>query len=317
MLWVGLAVVVGLVLLAVAPDRFVAGSAGLAERWGVSRVVIGAVVVGFGTSSPELLVSGLAAADGQPEVGVGNVIGSNMANLSLVVGVAALVGTLGTPDALLRGELPLMVGATVLFAAVVQNGLTRWEGALLGATLVAVLTAVIRRARVPQVPEPALATDVDGILRREVGHGPGRLVADTVAGLAGTLLGAQLLVVGAVEIASELDLSGGFVGVTVVALGTSLPELVTAVAASRAGEDQLIIGNVVGSNLFNCLAVGALVGLVGPSPLHDAGLTVGAVALMLAITVLATVALATHRAVRRHEAVGLLVVYLAMLPLLA
>jgi cation:H+ antiporter len=143
------------------------------------------------------------------------------------------------------------------------------------------------------------------------------MARDAILGLAGTLAGAQLLVTGAVEVASELDLSGGFVGLTVVALGTSLPELVTAVAAARAGENQLIIGNVLGSNLFNCLAVGALVGLVGPSPIDDAGLTVGAVVLMLAITALGAAAMTRRRLVTRPEATVLLLAYLALMPALA
>lgn len=238
-------------------------------------------------------------------------------NLGLVVAVAALVGTLGAPDALLRRELPLMAGATVLFAVLVQNGLTRVEGVILAVALVAALTAVIRRGRVPNGPGGALASDVQEFVAAERDWGTRRLVLDTVGGLVGTLVGAQLLVTGAVEIASELDLSGGFVGITIVGLGTSLPELVTAIAAARAGEDQLVIGNVLGSNLFNSLAVGAVVALVGPSQLTDAGLTVGAVFLMLAITALAAVALATHRSVKRYEAVVLLVSYLAVMPVLA
>jgi cation:H+ antiporter len=319
MLWVGLAIGGGLALLAVAPDRFVAGSAGLADRWGVSRVVIGAVVIGFGTSTPELLVSGLAAADGEPEVGIGNIVGSNMANLGLVVAVAALVGQLAVPDGLVRRELPLMLAATAGFAVGVQNGLTRWEGACLAVGLAAALTVMVRRAPRPTAAggDAELASEVEEFLADETAHGTGRLVFHTLAGLAGTLAGAQLLVTGAVEIASELDLSAGFVGMTIVALGTSLPELVTAVAAARAGEDQLIIGNVLGSNLFNCLAVGAVVGLVGPSHLDDPGLTVHAVVLMLAVTILGAVAICRRRCVTRGEAAVLLVTYAATLPVLA
>jgi cation:H+ antiporter len=305
-------------LLAVAPDRFVSGSAGLADRWGASRVLIGAVVIGFGTSTPELLVSGLAAADGEPDVGVGNIVGSNMANLGLVVAVAALVGRVTVPAGLLRREVPLMLAATAAFALVVQDGLTRTEGAFLAVGLVVALALLVRGAQRPTEAAPdVLATDVEEFLADETRLTTGRLALDAGLGLAGTLAGAQLLVMGAVEIASELDLSGGFVGMTVVALGTSLPELVTAVAAARAGEDQLIMGNVLGSNLFNCLAVGAVVGLVRPLPLTDAGLTVGAVAAMLAITALGTVALARRGTVTRAEATALLVAYLVLMPLLA
>jgi cation:H+ antiporter len=318
MVLVGLAVVGGLLLLAVAPDRFVAGSAGLADRWGVSRLVIGAVVIGFGTSAPELLVSGLAAARGQPEVGVGNVIGSNMANLGLIVAVAALVGHLAVPVGLLRRELPLVLAATAAFALAVQNGLTRAEGLVLLTGLgVALSIIVVRTGPTTPTGEGELAAEVDEFLADEQPQRLARLVADAAGGLLGTLVGAQLLVSGALHIAADLDLSAGFVGMTIVALGTSLPELVTAIAAARAGEDQLILGNVLGSNLFNCLAVAAVVGLAGPGPITDPAITVGAVALMLAITVLAAVAMTRRRLVTRGEAVTLLVSYLVCMPLLA
>lgn len=314
--WVAIAG--GLLLLVLAPDRFVAGSAGLADRWGISRVVIGAVVIGFGTSAPELLVSGIAAINGNPEIGIGNIVGSNMANLGLIVAVAALVGRIAVPTGLLRRELPLMVAATVLFAAVVQNGLSRWEGVVLAVGLVAALTTIIRSARPPATPaESELADEVAEHLSAETAATPGRLVLGTLAGLLGTLAGAQLLVTGAVDIADRLDLSGGFVGMTIVALGTSLPELVTAIAAARAGEDQLILGNVLGSNLFNSLAVGAVVALAGSGASAGSGVSTTAVVLMLALTALATGAMIRRHHVTRPEAATLLATYLAFVPLLA
>jgi cation:H+ antiporter len=336
MVVVGLSVAAGLLLLALAPERLVAGSSGLADRWGVSRVVIGAVVIGFGTSAPELLVSGLAAVRGEPEVGIGNVIGSNMANLGLIVAAAALVGHLAVPAGLLRRELPLTLAATAAFALAVQGGLTRPEGALLLAGLVAVLWTLTRpapparptRAAGPAGPagpaagegqdeQDELAVAVDEFLVDEVTQPSRRLVAEAAVGLVGTLVGAQLLVTGAVEIAADLNLSGGFVGMTIVALGTSLPELVTAVTAARAGEDQLILGNVLGSNIFNSLAVAAVVGLASPQPVTDPAITVGAVGLMLAITALAAVAMTRRRRLTRGEAVALLASYVACMPLLA
>jgi cation:H+ antiporter len=142
------------------------------------------------------------------------------------------------------------------------------------------------------------------------------MVSDALGGLVGTLLGAQLLVWGAVEVAADLNLSGGFVGMTIVALGTSLPELVTAIAAARAGEDQLILGNVLGSNIFNSLAVGAVIGLVRPEPITDTNITVVAVTLMLVITALAALAMTRKRLVTRGEAVTLLASYVVRMPLL-
>ena len=312
------AIAAGLALLSYAPDRFVDGAAGLADRWGLSRVLIGAVVIGFGTSTPELLVSGLAAAGGDPAVGVGNVLGSNMANLALVVPLAALITPLAVPSGLLRVELPLVAAATVAFAVAVQDGLTRLEGVALLLALVAALTLVVRRAGRERSPEDAeLRADVDEFLTEERAETTRRLALVAVLGLLATLAGAQLLVTGAVEVADRLGLSGGFVGLTVIAIGTSLPELVTAAAAARAAEGELILGNVIGSNLFNALAVGAVIALVGPGPLDDAGLTVGAVVLTLVITAAATAIMARGRTVTRTEALVLLVTYLATLPLLA
>jgi cation:H+ antiporter len=311
------ALAIGLLLLATAPDRFVAGSAGLAGHWGVSPVVIGAVVIGFGTSTPEMLVSGLAAGRGEPEVGVGNIVGSNLANIGLIIGVAALVTRIKVPTGLLRRELPLTVAATVLFAAVVQDGLRRAEGTVLVVALVAALAVLLRHSRATGSGSEELAEEVDEFIAEEAAAGPGRLGLAVAVGLAGTVAGAQLLVWGALEVADRLELSGGFVGLTVVAVGTSLPELLTAVAAARAGEDQLILGNVLGSNLFNCLAVGGIVGLVGSAALDDPSLTVVAVTLMLAMTAAGTLALVRHRRVTRPEALTLLTGYLACLPLLA
>jgi cation:H+ antiporter len=279
--------------------------------------VIGAVVVGFGTSTPEMLVSGVAAGRGEPEVGVGNVVGSNMANIGLILGVAALIGTLAVPEGLLRRELPIMAGATVLFAALVQGGLSRAEGIVLLVVLAAVLAFVLRQAQAEEPTEAELADEVEEFLADEAAQPRARLVTDAVSGLLGTLAGAQLLVWGAVDIADRAGLSGGFVGLTIVALGTSLPELTTAVAAARAGEDQLILGNVVGSNLFNCLAVGGVIGIAGPAVIDDRALTLTAVGLMLVITALGSFALLRRREVTRNEALGLLVTYLGCLPLLA
>jgi cation:H+ antiporter len=243
-----------------------------------------------------------------------------MANLGLILAVAALVGRCAVPQGILRRELPLTLAATALFALLVQGGLSRVEGTIRFLVLVVVLWRVIT-AR-PTIDEDddessELATEVDEFLVDEQAEPSSRLVAIAAAGLVGTLIGAQLLVSGAVEIASRLDLSGGFVGLTVVALGTSLPELVTALAAARRGEDQLILGNVLGSNLFNSLAVSAVIGLVGPGAITDAGVTVLAVGLMLAITALAAMAMTRRRLVTRGEAVTLLAGYCVCMPLLA
>jgi cation:H+ antiporter len=301
------AIVTGLALLAWAPGRFVGGAAELAERWSVSPVLIGALVIGLGTSVPEMLVSGLAALQGDPAVGAGNIVGSNIANLGLILGVAGLVGSIGVTDRTLRTEVPLVAAATVAFALAVQGGVSVGEGVALLAGLAVALAVVVRRSRAAGAAGTDLEEDVEEFLAHEPRRGTGRLLAALAVGLAAIIGGAQALVWGAIEVADALELSGGVVGMT----------LVTAVAAVRAGEDELVVGNVLGSNLFNCLAVGAVVGLAGAGPLDDTTLTTGGVALMLGVTAVATGALAIGRRVTRLEAAGLLATYLVVMPLLA
>lgn len=311
------AIVAGLALLAVAPGRFINAAASLAERWRVSPVVIGVFILGLGTSAPEILVSGLAAFQGSPGVGIGNVVGSNIANLALILGVAGLIGRIGVAHGTVRTELPLVAAATVAFAFAVQDGLTVAEGAGLAVGLVVALAIVARRARAHDPDDEELAAEVAEYIR-ERPHPPiTRLIIMLVVTLVAIVGGGQLLVWGAVEFADELNLSGGFVGMTLVAVGTSLPELVTSITAMRSGEDQLVVGNVLGSNLFNCLAVGAVVGFADAGTIDDTSLTTGGVWMMLGVTAAAAVAMVSGRGVTRWEAGALLVAYLALMPFLA
>ncbi len=310
-------VLIGLVLLARAPDYFVEGSATIARRMGISAVVVGAVIVGFGTSAPELLVSSLAAAGGEPEIGIGNVIGSNIANLTLILGVAGLFAPLVMPRGVIRREMPLTLVATGLFAVLVGNGLTTAEGIALLVVLVVALVVLIRGGRSDGHEDDQLARETDEFLDDEQHRSPGRIALDVIGGLIGTVAGAQLLVTGAVDIAEEAGLSGGFVGLTLVAVGTSLPELVTAVAAARKGETQLIIGHLLGSNLFNSLAVGGAVGVIGSGVVTDATLTVTAVVLMLGATLLGVASMIAGGRVRKYEGFVLVGACVVTLPLIA
>jgi cation:H+ antiporter len=308
-----LGIVAGLAVLTVAADAFVLGAVRLAARLRLSTVVIGAVIIGFGTSAPEIVVSGLAAGRGQVDIAVGNIIGSNVANLSLVVGIAALVTPIRVRGTIIRREAPIALAATLIFALLVQGQMSPPEGAILLAGLIAVLVWVVRTSR---QGDPEMATEVeeflsDGQLRMS------REVTRAVLGLLGTLAAAQVLVVSATTIAGELGLAEGFIGFTVVAVGTSLPELATSIQAARRNETDLILGNLLGSNLFNSLGVGAVVALVGPGPASDTSLTGIGVLLMLAVTVLAVVAMITGRELKRHEGAMLLLAWLVMLPLLA
>lgn len=313
MLLPALGVVAGLVLLTVSADQFVAGAARIAAVMRLSAVVIGAVVIGFGTSAPELVVSAIAAGQGSLDIAVGNVVGSNVANLSLVLGVAALVAPIAVGSTVLRREAPLSLAATLVFAVLVQGGLSRWNATVLGLLLVAALTLILRQAR---GGDDALAGEVEEYLGGEAPSLP-REWTRTVLGLVGTLAAAQVLVSSATAIAAEVGLAEGFVGLTIVAIGTSLPELATSVQAARKGETDLIVGNLLGSNLFNAGAVAAVAGLIGPGPLADPTIVGFATLLMVAVAVVATAFMVTGRRVVRWEAGVLVAGYVACVPLLA
>ena len=308
-------ILVGLALLTFAADQFVVGAARLAVTLRISPIVVGAVVVGFGTSAPELLTSGLAASDGRIDLAVGNIIGSNVANLTLVLGIAALVTPIVVRSTALRREAPMSLVAVLAFALLVQNGLGPTEGVVLAIILVASLTTIIALSRGDGGGDTLLA-DVEGFLGGVV-PSPSREALRTVLGLGGTIAAAYLLVESATLIATELGLAQGFVGFTVVAVGTSLPELATAVQGARRGETDLIVGNLLGSNLFNAAAVGALAAFVGTAEIPDPSMTGLGVGLMVGIALAATLFMFTGRRVVRWEGALLLAAYLAVLPLLA
>jgi cation:H+ antiporter len=316
MLLAVLGVIAGLVLLTFAADQFVIGAARLAVVLRLSTVVVGAVVIGFGTSAPELLVTALAGARGSIDLAVANVVGSNVANLTLVLGAAALVTPIAVHATVLKREAPLSLVAVLVFGALTFFPLGVVGGVLLATLLVASLTFIVVSSRRSGVGDVELSAEVDEFLtdgdvrtRFEAGR--------TVVGLLGTLGGAQLLIVNATAIASSLGLSEGFIGLTVVAIGTSLPELATALQAARKDETDLIIGNLLGSNLFNAGAVGAVAMFVGAGQQVGPSVTTIAVPLMAIVAVVATVFMITGKRVVRWEAAVLIAAYLATLPFLA
>ena len=297
--------VVGIIILTFAADHFVEGAVSVADVFNISPVVVGALVIGFGTSLPEMLVSGVAAVQGDADLGVGNVLGSNVANLTLVLGIAALIAVISIDTLTSRRELPLCVGSVLLFAVFVQDGFRRWEGVVLAVALVATLLWLLRNAHHHDLESPAQEHEPKGAMASGV---------RTVVGLTGTVGGAWLLVEGATSLADEVGLTGGFVGLTLVAIGTSLPEMVTAVVAARRGETDLIIGNLLGSNIFNSLAVGAVLGLLGPGPLEDNNLAGLATIIMISVVLIAAVFLYTGGRVVRWQAAALLLIYLGTMP---
>ena len=304
--------VVGLVVLSLAADQFVRGAARLAVVLRMAPIVVGAVVVGFGTSAPEMLVSAVAAANGRLDIGVGNVVGSNVANISLVLGAASFVSVVPVSSSVVRRDAAVSVAAVALFALFVQGELSRLEGLVLVAALGAWFVLVLRGSRTGDA-------DMED-LSEIVGEDPPALGVETlrtVVSLALVAGSAYVLVEGAERVAEALNLSGGFVGYTMVAVGTSAPELVTAVAAARQRQTELLVGNLLGSNVFNSLAVGGVIGLVGPGPVGDVAVQTRGSLMMVVICVVSWADMAIGHRVSRIDGAVLLGLWVASIVLLA
>lgn len=259
-----LALVFGLIFLLVSADRFVLGAAAVARNLGVSSLVIGLTVVGFGTSAPEMLVSALAAWQGNPGLAVGNALGSNIANIGLVLGCTALLAPIVVRSETLRKELLVLLFVTLGCYVLSLDGLLGvLDGGLMLVTLVAILWWMVRTAR--QNRQDPYSVELTSEGSSDVGLGVA--IFWTLVGLLGLVLSSRLLVWSAVEIAQFFGVSDLVIGLTVVALGTSLPELATSIGAVLKKEDDLAIGNVIGSNLYNLLAVYSLPGIIHPGAL--------------------------------------------------
>lgn len=259
---------IGLVALYLGAEWLVKGAAGLAQRLGLTPLVVGLTVVAFGSSAPELLVGVVASAQGRTDLVLGNVVGSNILNIALILGVAALVKPMQVGMRLLSREAPLMAGVSVLVAGMMLDGLVgRFDGVALVLGFVLFLVFVMRAARL----EPAE-------IAREYGHSvvveevesAGRSlpwqVGLVLVGLVGLVVGAQLLVTSAVFFARMAGVSEVVIGLTVVAIGTSLPELATCVVAAFHGKPDIALGNAVGSNIFNLLSILGVAALIRPLP---------------------------------------------------
>lgn len=257
-----LAVAISLPLLVWSADRFVDGSAGVARHLGMPSLLIGMVIVGFGTSAPEMVVSVLAAWQGSPGLALGNAYGSNIANIGLILGVTALVRPLTVRSTILRQELPLLTLVTVVAAwQLWDQQVSRVEAALLLAVFAALLLWSVWQGM--RQGGDALG----GEMEEELASHPiplGRAIFWMIAGLLLLLVFSRTLVWGAVKIAVNLGVDDMIIGLTIVAVGTSLPELASSIAAVRKGEDDIALGNIIGSNLFNTLAVVGLAGVIAP-----------------------------------------------------
>jgi cation:H+ antiporter len=260
-----LMVVAGLAGLVLGGEMLVRGAVSAARRFGVSPMVIGLTLVGFGTSTPELVTSLQAALSGAPGIAVGNVVGSNIGNILLILGLAALLAPMAVDPRALRRDGGVMVAATLLcLGAILLGQVDRLLGAGLVLALVAYLgfTLWSERRSGGTPAAPVYAAEAEAV------PGPDTslpiALGLVLAGLVITILGARLLVAGAVVIAREAGLSEAVIGLTIVAIGTSMPELVTAVIAVRKGQGDVAFGNVIGSNIFNILGILGITALVEP-----------------------------------------------------
>ncbi|MDO7608608.1 MAG: calcium/sodium antiporter [Loktanella sp.] len=245
----------GLLGLFLGGDWLVRGASQIAARFNVPPLIIGLTIVGFGTSTPELLVSLQAAFDGLPGISIGNVVGSNTANILLILGVAGIIAPPIADFMNMRRDLFWMLGAALVIPVIIASGYVgRIEGAALITGLIIYLGLSFRAMR--NDPTEALPSDVNLL------HAAGF----TIAGLIAVMVGAKYLVESATIIARHLGVSEAMIGLSIVAIGTSLPELATTVAAAIKGEREIALGNIIGSNIFNILAILGLTGLIIPIP---------------------------------------------------
>ena len=276
-----LLLIAGLVLLTIGADVLVKGASSLAGSLGISPLVIGLTVVAFGTSAPELSVSVSSAFKGSAEIAVGNVVGSNICNVLLILGLSAIAASLVVQKQLVKFDIPLMIYASLIVLLMSIDGqISRIDGLLLFSGVVAYTVFLIREARREGI------TVVEGADDIEPPQPLWKNAILIIVGLAMLVLGSQWLVDGAVAIAKYFGLSELVIGLTIVAIGTSLPELATSVMASLKGERDIAVGNILGSNLFNIGAVLGLSSLVAPD-----GLPVAQSSLMTDIPVMIVVAL--------------------------
>lgn len=306
-------------MLWVSADPFVVAAARLARIWGVSPVLVGALVIGFGTSAPELVVSTLAAARGELASSIGNVVGSNAANLSLVLGVSAVISPVVGQIRILRREgIITLIAMAAAVAAAWDDELTRVEGlALVGAmAAAAALLVVWSRRDMAAGLAGASVTDIDfEVDPGGAGHRAGREMLRVLLSLVGIVFGAWLMVEGGGRVADVYGLAGGFVGATIFALGTSLPELVTAGAAARRKANELVIGNLLGSNLFNSFLVVGTAGVLGAGAIGER--RIWEHVMMMVIGLLVGVLALTRRRLGRPQGIILLAAFVVFIIVVA
>lgn len=294
-------VIAGLIGLFFGGEALVRGSVGIARRMAIPPLLIGLTVVGFGTSTPELLVSVQAALRDVPDIAIGNIVGSNIANILLIVGLTSLIWPIRVSGATLRRDTTVMVAAAVALVPLFAMGeIGRPSGGL----LILALAGYLAWAYI----QPGAAIDDDG--DRSV---PASILVSALwvlGGLAFLMFGARFLVDGSVSIARDFGVSEAFIGLTIVAVGTSLPELATSIIAAFRRQSEIAIGNIIGSNIFNVLGILGATALITPVPVADRFLTFD-LPIMIAASLALTAVLLTRSVIGRAIGVGALIAYAA------
>ncbi len=303
--------VCGLVLLVWGAERFVHGAAASARNMGIAPLLIGLTVVAFATSAPEILVSAVAALRGEPTLAIGNAIGSNIVNIGLVLGMTALIKPIKLESATLRREMPALLAVSLLTVSLfLDTHLSRIDGIVMLTGLVIVMIWLARLGSRSAANDP-IKRDYEAEIPTDVSMK--MAITWTVVGLVTLLIGAEWLVTGAIGIAQNLGVSEVVIGITIVALGTSLPELTVSIVSALKGEYGLAIGNIVGSNIFNLLAVIGIAATIEPAALAPSVLSLH-IFVMVAFTLVLfamTYDYDGKAKLSRMEGIALLIAYVA------
>lgn len=303
-----LLVLIGFVALIGGGDFLVKGAVGIAAKARLSKLVIGMTVVSFGTSAPELIVSLHSASQGLPEIAIGNVIGSNIANIALVLGVTVLIFPMPVSRNSVRFDWPMMMLASILFYLFALNlTIDRWEGAVLFILLIGFIIFLIRNSRKGSSFEVDEIENIDQMTEK---INIWKQVLFLAIGLLGLFFGSNWLIKGATSIAESYGLSKHVIGITIIAFGTSVPELATSVVAAFKKETDISVGNLIGSNIFNIMIVLGLTGIVQPIGIEENVITWDLL-WMLGIAVILLPMMVIRRKVGRISGVILLLIYIS------
>ncbi len=256
------AIILGFALLVWGAERFVTGAAAIARNMGISPLLIGLTIVGFGTSAPEILVSAMASVQGNPGLGIGNAIGSNIANIALILGVTAMVAPLNVHSTTLKREYPMLLAVCLLAVLLMLDGeLDQLDGIVLISGMVLVMYGLVRIGKSSRRSDP-MEMEYESEIPEDMPTGMAAIWF--LVGLTLLLISSRILVWGAINIATAFGVSDLVIGLTIVALGTSLPELAAGITSALKQEHDIAIGNIIGSNMYNLLAVLPMPGLLAP-----------------------------------------------------